>query len=509
MSASHRHTRTYRRLSGFSSLCKPIIVSALLVGLASPAAGGPGNAVSHLRSKLDRILAGRKQPKTQLGARVIELPGGRILYDRAGHRPMLPASNMKLIVMAAALDQLGKDYQFRTLLAVRGKDLIVIGGGDPTLGDERLAKQRGETITAVFRKWAGELKATGVHQIPGNIVIDDSVFDRQFVHPNWPADQLQKWYEAPVGGLNFNANCAAVRVRPTTPGKPAAVSLVPGNALLRLANRSVTGKKDTATINRKKGSDTIVVTGSVAKGGVLGPVTVRDPGLYFGHVLRAVLSDEGVRMVGGVVRERVRHDDGSVPVDCHILAVHRSPLTDALARAGKDSLGVMAEALIKLLGCERTGVGSWESGRLAVGAFLDKVGVPADQFTISEGSGLSRANRLSPAAATEVLRFIFNSPGGAFESLRDALACAGTDGTMKKRLRSAETKGRIFAKTGYIKQVRTLTGYIHTTSGRWIAFAFYYNRAADSAAMKKCQDDACRLLVRWGDRGSGAGDRGG
>lgn len=472
-----------------------LMTVALLVMSVAIAVGEPGRAATDVRKRLDKILTNHNQSKAVLGARVIELSGGRVLYDRDGHRPMLPASNMKLIVMAAAIDKLGKDYQFKTILAIRGDDLLVIGGANPTFGDERLARQRGETITAVFHAWADALKAAGVRQIPGNIVIDDSILDQQFIHPNWPADQFQKWYEAPIGGLNFNANCTAVRVRPTTPGKPAEASLVPGNRLLKIVNKTVTGKKNGATVSRKKDSDTVIVCGSVAKEGVHGPVTVRDPGLYFGSVLKTVLAAQGIRVAGNVVRETVRLNDGSIPAGCHIVAVHRSPLTDALSRAGKQSLGMAAEALIKLLGSEHSGTGSWDNGRLAVGEFLRKVGVPADQVTVDEGSGLSRANRLSPAAATQVLRYMYSAPDGAFETLRNALACAGVDGTMKKRCRWPETKGRVFAKTGYIKGVRTLTGYIHTTSGQWLAFAFFYNQAANPAAMKKLQDDACRLLA--------------
>ncbi len=501
MEAHPRHIGTFAGRGVFRRVVGLIVLLLLPVFVAAQAIGDPGNAASRLRSRLDRILTNHKEAGARLGARVVELPGGRVLYDRDGHRAMIPASNMKLVVMAAAIDQLGRDYRFATVLAIRGKDLIVIGGGDPTIGDERLARRRGETITAVFVEWAEKLKAAGVRGVPGNLVIDDTIFDQQFTHPHWPANQYQKWYEAPVGGLNFNGNCTSVEVRPTAAGKPAAVSLVPVNGALQLQNKTTTGKKATVSVSRKKGGDTIFVRGVVSKKGVVGPVSVRNPGMYFGHVLKAALAEAGVRVAGEVVRERVRHDDGTIPVDCHIVAVHHSPLSDALSRAGKESLGMMAEALIKLLGHERSGVGSWRNGSQAVAAFLSKVGVPPDQFVIDEGSGLSRTNRLSPGASVVVLRHLFRSGKGDFETFRDALACAGVDGTMAKRLRSAETKGRIFAKTGYVNGVRTLSGYVHTKSNRWLAFSIFYNKAKNTAAMKKLQDEACRVLVRWPDVG--------
>ena len=252
--------------------------SLLLAAVVPPAVAEPDSSDSLLRTRLDQILTGHKQPKVQLGARVIELPSGRIVYDRDGHRPMMPASNMKLVVMAAAIDQLGKDYEFKTVLAIRGKDLVIIGGGDPTFGDERLAEQRRESITAVFHEWARNLKTAGVKRVSGNIVIDDSVFEKQFVHPRWPADQIQNWYEACIGGLNFNANCTTVRVRPTSSGKAAEVSLVPGNDGLQIINKTVTGAKQSASVTRQK-DGALVVSGTSAKEVLLGPVTVPDPGM--------------------------------------------------------------------------------------------------------------------------------------------------------------------------------------------------------------------------------------
>lgn len=468
----------------------------LLVLAVQPLLAEPDTDATALRSRLDRILTNHQQPKAVLAARVIELPGGRILYDREGHRPMLPASNMKLVIMAAAIDRLGKDHQFETVVAVRGKDLVVLGGGDPTFGDERLAERRNESITTVFRQWAKRLKSSGVKQIPGDIIVDDSVFDRQFIHPKWPEDQLQSWYEAPIGGLNFNANCTTVRVRPTTPGKPAEVSLVPGNHGLKIVNKTTTGAKQTVSVTRPKDSESLIATGSVAQEALLGPITVLDPGLYAGHVLKTVLASEGIRVLGKVVRERVRSEDGSIPGNCHIVAVHRAPLRDALWRSGKQSLGMMAEGLIKALGCQE-GAGSWENGRKVVQDYLSAIGVPADQAVIDDGSGLSRGNRLSPAASTLILQHAFAGKGGEFELLRDSLAASGGDGTLQKRMTSPEIKGRVFAKTGYIKGVSTLAGYVHTSSDQWLAFAFFYNQAIGPADLKRAQDEACRLLVSW------------
>lgn len=477
------------------------LLSALVFALAalinSQGALGGSPAVNDYRKELDRILTGHRDPKAKLGARVVNLSTGQVLYEHDAEQPLIPASNMKLVVIAAALDRFGKDYQYKTMLAIRERDLVVVGCGDPTFGDEKLFQARGDSITAVFHIWAEKLAAAGVRQVSGNIVIDDSIFDDRFVHPNWPADQFQAWYEAPIGGLNFNANCVSVQVKPGKSGAAAIATLMPGTSLLKLENRLKSGRKHAPGLTRRRDSDTLVVAGSITRADTLGPVTIRDPGMYFGYVFKTVLAAKGIRVQGKVVREKLALGPDRVPAGGHGVAFHQAPLYDAARRAGQDSLGMMAEGLIKLLGSQESGVGSWETGRAALKRFLLEAGVPEGQFVIDDGSGLSRKNRLSARAATQVLAYMYKAPGGRFDQLRSSLARPGRDGTLRKRLRGPETRDRVFAKTGYINGVRTLAGYVQTKSGQWLAFAFFYNGTGKTRPLAQIQDQACELLVNW------------
>ncbi len=477
----------------------PIVV--FLAGCDSAGADDKASStdedLDRLRSELRSILA---LPSGQQGlhaAHVIELDSGAELYADSKDQPLIPASNMKLVVMAAAIDRLGTDFKYQTVLAVRDADLVVVGSGDPTTGDERLAAARGERLTQLFHEWAKTLQATGIRQIPGNLVIDDLVFDLKFTHPNWPQNQYQLWYEAPVGGLNFNSNCVSASVAPTEPGSPATIQLIPGNTLFKLDNRTTTGPRNTVVVTRPRDADCLLLTGTVAKAGVLQEVTVRDPGLFYGSVLKTVLAAEGIAVGGQVVRERVRLDNGRLPDNCHIIAVHRAPLADALVRAGKDSLGMMAEALFKTLGALDDRHGSWDNGRYAVQRFLREVGIAENQVLIDDGSGLSRQNRLSANAITQVLKKVYDSPPEQFELLRQSLAVAGVDGTLKKRLRQEGVRGRVFGKTGYLNGVWALSGYVHTHADRWLAFALLYNATGKLNTPKPRIDKACQLLVKW------------
>lgn len=505
----NRHDRYFAQLRNrIHSRCRFVILAGIaLAGLiASDAARAQPQApkspskldpTALLTARLDAMLAVQPAAKGRLSAQVIDLDSGEIIYANHATDPLIPASNMKLLMMSAAVDMLGVDYKYQTVLAVRDVDLVILGSGDPTLGDDRLAVESGTSITSVLHEWAEALKKAGIRQIPGNIVIDDSIFDQQFTHPQWPANQYQAWYEAPVGGLNFAENCVKASVSPTEPGKKAKVLLVPGNTYMKVKNDTVTGGKNGLVASRLEDSDTLVVRGGVSKPGILEKVTVRDPGLYFGSVVRTILATNGIKVGGNVVREKIRLEGGRLPKECHIVHIHRSPLANALRRCGKDSRGMFAEALLKTLGAIDGEVGSWDSGRSMVHTFLRKVGAPANQITIDDGSGLSRYNRLSANAATLILQFIYKSGRPAFDLLRESLATPGTEGTLKKRLRDPSTRDRVFAKTGYINNVWTLAGYVKTEEEKWLAFAIFYNADSSMPSPKSKMDDALKLLVKW------------
>jgi len=447
-------------------------------------------------SRLAEILV--PSNKTKFAGKVVALRTGEVLFEHHATNPMIPASNQKLVVLAAAIDQLGGDFQYTTVLAIRDHDLVVIGSGDPVFGDERLAKRDDVAITHVFETWAARLKELGIEQIPGDVIIDDSIFDQSFVHDNWPKNQYQKWYEAPIGGLNLNANCVTASVRPAASGRPAHIGLIPPNKYVGITNETTSSDQSSVIVLRPRHSDDLILRGKVNAYGELAPVTVRDPGLFFGAALKEHLIGSGIRVGGSVKRETVRIKQSLLPTDVHIIAVHRQALPDVLMRAGRDSLGMVAEGLFKTLGVKHAGQGTWSSAASALNAYFRKLDIPAKQVAVDDGSGLSRENRLSPAASVHILQHMYSDPA-KFNLLSGSLAVSGADvGTLRKRMRSGTVKGRVFGKTGTIAGVRTLAGYIKTESGDWLAFAFFYNNVVGKSP-KPMMDDACRYLVEWRD----------
>lgn len=484
----------------------------LVIGLWLICAGSQAVRAEDLSSLADQIRKLALSPalgKMQVGLRVDVL--GSATKEVCGFHDedmLKPASNQKIITTAAAIALLPPDFVYQTVLARRGDDLIIIGSGDPSTGDPRIAKALGQPITAVFHRWAERLAAAGLTSIKGNLLFDDTIFELEHVHPSWRGMfNLQDWYAAPVGGLNFNDNCVDVQIKPGPMSQPAQITLIPNTTWVQLKNNSVTAKKGEPTISRTgEGPITISVGGSVSRpNSVDDPfsLTIVDPGAFFASTCRTALAAKGITIQGQTRRQRVRLADGSLPKDLQIIAIHESRLPDFLWRVNKCSQNMFAEALFKTVGYYTTRdasprVGTNANARAAVTRFVAGLGVPVDNQVFDDGCGLSHHNRTSAATIVAVLRFMDGHPRR--EVFRSSLAVPGEEiGTLKKRMK--DMAGRVIAKTGTISGVSSLSGYVEGPGGRRYAFSVLCNDTGKAkggvSAAHKLQDDLCRLLAGW------------
>lgn len=486
------HTTPVFRPRRLLWVCVSLVCLSLLAVAAdskSKSAAAPKQQkTSSLRESLDKLLARPELKGAQVGLHVVRLSDRKELFVRQADRLFVPASNEKLLTTAAALTDLGPDYQFRTLVGTAGADLVVVGGGDPTIS----GRFTDGDPTVYFRRWAKVLRDQRITHIGGDLVVDDSFFDLHPVHPNWPKNDLGHWYAAPIGALAFNDDCVDVRIAPgTKPSEPAKVSLIPDTRYLDISNRTrtVTSSKDHAPrVARGPGSKLIQCDGGVYQRSQPSTswVTVDDPTLYFATVLREVLAEEGVSIAGRIHREPgIGRSKEFKP-----RVVHRFPLLPALAVTNKESQNFYAEQILKTLGAEH-GNGSWDGGRQVATQALSKLGLDSKSYVLDDGCGLSRSDRASPRAFTSLLVAMHGGPHG--EQFRETLSVAGVDGTLAKRLTDDRYRGRVWAKTGSIAGVRAISGYVRTRSGQWLAFSLLVNNARSS--VRTLQDDFCKLLV--------------
>ncbi len=489
---------------------RPSILAALLAVAASPlwssaaarpAAGKPGLAPVTLEAALAREVAAAGRSAREIGVHILDLAEDREVFAHAAEQPRILASNTKLMTTAAALLELGPDHLFETRVAIRGVvgdgslegDLAVFGGGDPNIS----GRFHDGDPYAVFRSWAAALGARGVRRVTGDLYLVNGLFEEPRVHPDWPRDQLSTWYEAPVDALSFNDNCVLVRVRPSRKsGGRAIVETVPRLPHFQFRNTARTGEggKHQLYVTREAESDTIVVSGSI--GASSGPldvwIAVYDPAAYFAAALRAALAEEGITIDG---RSRPVH--GSPEGEWEVVATHRSDLGRTLEVTNKRSQNFYAESLAKFLGWRTTGRGNWSTATETIASRLVALGVPEHEFRLADGSGLSRGNRATARAMTTLLsRMYFHDFGREF--LR-SLPHSGEAGLRwRRRLAEPPYRENVFAKTGTIRGVSTLSGYAKAASGRVYAFSILCNQVSSGASAMAAQDRILRALI---DRG--------
>lgn len=433
-----------------------------------------------LNGDVRKTLSDKYLAKADVGVAIARLgktanPEWLVKVDSA--IPRIPASNLKVITTAAALDKFGPDFKFTTTLLKKGDDLYLIGDGDPTLGDVEMLKKAGWDVDTVFKMWAEELKKKGVTNV-GNVYVDDSVFDEQFFHPNWPLDQAHKRYVAEVGGVNLNANCIDFYLQTRGFGQTVDFVTVPPTKFTAIANACVYGQKNAVWLSRDLTKNEIVLRGETnASNREPISVTIHDPSMFAATVLAETLAAYGVAVNGTVSRDREAQlkarNEGTQGGWTAVGAI-RTPLTTVIARANKDSMNLYAEALCKRLGHEVSNQpGSWSNGTAAVGAFLMSCGVPTDQFNLDDGCGLSKKNAITPELMIRVLAHHHAGPNG--DVFRSTLSISGQDGTLDNRFRGSDLRGRVFGKSGYVNNVSSLSGYVHARDDQWYAFSILMN----------------------------------
>jgi serine-type D-Ala-D-Ala carboxypeptidase/endopeptidase (penicillin-binding protein 4) len=452
-------------------------------------------ARAELRGDVETILQDKLLRKASVGIEMIRLGQApaqdREVLDLDAHTARIPASNLKLATTSAALDTFGSDFNFQTQLLLHNGDLILIGDGDPTMGDAELLKKSGWDVNTLFADWAQQMRQKLNLAAVKDIIIDDSVFDTQFVHPHWPENQLLKRYCAEVGGLNLNCNCADFYIAAGAPGSIVSYRIDPPTQYVTVSNECRSGDDNAIWLSRDQGSNKVTLRGK-AKGVTAEPVsiTVNDPSMYTGVVLAETLGANGVAVTGVVRRDRTAHAAraSAAPGDKWLLlGLHKSPISIALARANKDSVDLYAECLCKRLGFAASGTsGSWQNGTAAVAAFLEKTGANRAEFALDDGCGLSKFNRISPAVLAGVLRYDYYSPNHA--AFAASLAVAGIDGTLDDRFAGTDLRGRVFAKSGTVDGVSTLSGYLHAKDDGWYAFSIMMNDIPPGSA------SGCRVL---------------
>jgi D-alanyl-D-alanine carboxypeptidase/D-alanyl-D-alanine-endopeptidase (penicillin-binding protein 4) len=473
----------------------------LALGTATPLAAQEG-----LQARVEARLA--EAPRGSRFGLVVADADGRELVAVAPEERFIPASNTKMFTTAAAFATLpaldAPDSEGGAAVRLEGKgpqtDVVLEGRGDA-----RLSSAPGcvaDCLSALADAVAARTR------IVRNITGDDSLFPDQRWSPGMSWNNMAGRYGTATSALTLDDNELAIVVRPAaTPGAP---PLLDHAGYYQIENRAVTGPAGgTAALSydRLPGSDTVRLTGTIPAGAAE-PETLRlaidDPAHYAAWRFRQLLQERGVKVTGTLAarhRPLSRIDDPKLrngapppraPREPALAELTPPPLLEDLKVINKESQNLHAELMLRRVGLT-AGTGSIADGVAAVATMLEQAGIPRTAWDLSDGSGMSTYNRLSPRYVVRFLRWVDAQPWGA--AYRETFPIAGVDGTLARRFKGTPLEGKLFAKTGSLNATNALSGYLVAKSGRILTFSAYANDVPDGASGTPAIDAALQLVA--------------
>lgn len=423
------------------------------------------NSGETIDSKIKSLMKTHGLTKADLGIHIYSVNQKKTVFSMNADEKLILASNTKIFTASAALALL--DETFQTILAISGQidgkilkgDLVVIAGGDPNIS----GRFNDNDPTFLFKEWAKMIKDKGIEKINGNIKLYDYIFDREYTYKDWQRYDFTQWYTAPVSAFALNDNCLDFKVTPTSAGDKCKIETTPKTNFIKIINNTTTVKskpKKAITVSRKNG--TMTISGEVSSdSGESFSVPVEEPQLFFGNVFKETLISQGIKISREI--ELINKEPNG---EFEKISIFESKLSTTITVCMTRSQNFYAEMLLKLMGRKKYGKGTRENGIKAVNDYLKQKKL--DTFDQADGSGLSRNNKSCAKEIVELLVLMKDK-----EIFTDSLPKSGEDGSLKKRMK--EIKGKVAAKSGHLKGVNTLSGYLDTKYGDRIIFSILVN----------------------------------
>ncbi|AZF30515.1 D-alanyl-D-alanine carboxypeptidase [Pseudomonas sp. R4-35-07] len=476
--------------------------SALLIGLSFLLGGCASVSPTSTPATLDKVLADPALHGATVSLMVRDARSGSTLYQHNPRTRLVPASNLKLLTTAAAMDVLGVQYRFATQLLSDG-----VRQGDRLTGNLYLRGLGDPTIQyADYQALAAQLASQGVRQVQGDLVFDDTWFDAERLGVDWSHDDETTYYGAQISALtvspnaDFDAGSVLVTAKaPVRAGLPVTVDLYPPSDYLQLSNRAVSGPGNSYGINRRHGTNLLQLSGTVAPGRQSEQlVSVWEPTQWVANLFEQALAQQGIRVHGRRIM------GGASPATATLLAEHRSaPLQELITPLLKLSNNNMSEALLKAMGRQTANSGTAAAGAVAVAGFLKRQGLDVTTLNQVDGSGLSRRNLVSAQILTDLLLAASKQPW--FNAWYNALPIAGNSdrmsgGSLRYRLRGTPAQNNLHGKTGSMSGVSSLSGYVTDAHGRRLAFSMVTNNYVVAGEQVKALENRVAVaLSRWDD----------
>ncbi len=441
----------------------------------------PSERISLQKINTDRLLQIIEDPLTTAhwGISVYDAEQGRPLYLHNQNKLFTPASNEKIITAASAINFLGKDFQFETTFCKTGEirdsiligDIVISGNGDPTIN-----KKRGVGSYKIFSIWADSLKKYKIKKIDGNIVLDVRNFSDYYWGNGWCWDDLMWGYSSEYAPLQCEENAMRLWITPSKSiGKSVNISAKKNFFNYNIINKGTTvdSIKNRILINRGITDNNFYITGEMKKGSkTIGKtIALKSPVEQFREVFREVISQKNIEIAGKIII--LRNDEIYNNQVSDTLFVWRSaPLTDFLPAILAHSDNLYSESLLMALSLENANPAKMKDGIALLNSFAKINSFKRNSYNFSDGSGLSRYNKITPENLTKILYSMQK-----YSFWKSSFAKNGSKGTLKRRFKNISAN--MYAKTGSMYGIDCLSGYLELSCGRELIFSIMVNNFTD------------------------------
>jgi len=413
---------------------------------------------------------------------IIDSENGTTLFDHNSGKNLVPASVMKLVTTAAAIELLGPDHTFTTAIGYNGHlnrrsgvlkgNIIVKGGGDPALGSQEF----GDFYAGFEGKLAGEILKTGIRKIKGRVVTDDSYFDYQPVPGKWLWEDIGNYYGAGAYGVSVYDNTCRIHFRTSSGGSDHSVTgIFPEEYRPELNDMlMVSGTTDEGYVYAAPYSAWGWMAGSIPSGqeDFVLKASITDPPLVMAAIINKRLKDSGIKITGEP--STVRYEPGSADGFTVISEIISPSLKEIIEVLNHESVNLYAEHLVKEIGKRFKNSGSTDSGIVVIDEFLAGQGITTGALFMEDGSGLSPKNSVNARTMTDLLVYMKNESRHA-EEFVNSLPAAAKEGTLRNHFRDPVFETRMRAKSGSMTRVRGYAGYLQSVSGKELVFCIIVN----------------------------------
>ncbi len=470
-------------------MLKSFLTVAILFSVLAECFSGEKDKLSSFRKEVEVFSQDPTLKSANWGFALYDVKTGEKMKSVNLNTSLIPASNMKIVTTATALNILGKDYKYKTSLKYSGDidkegtlygNIYIVGSGDPTFGSSLMDET--ESMNEIFDKWVDAVKEIGIKKVKGRVIVDETIFDDEIVPREWTWRNIGNYYAAGSCGLTINENKYTVFFKPDlTVGKSAEVLRTePDISWMEFVNLVTTAERNTGDnvyILGAPYSNTRRLTGTVPAGvaefGVRGSMPY--PAYLCARKFHDVLLNNGISIAidPSTVRYLNENKEFEFEETIEIINHYSPPISDIIRRTNTNSVNTYAENLLKTIGVFEQGKGCFNAGIEAIEEYWSNEGVDLHGFSMYDGSGLAQKNKITPGQLAKIYLMMANNSES--EVFKESLAVAGKTGTLSHLFHNTPSQDNLIGKSGFLSNVIAYSGYTTTINGDLKVFVLIVN----------------------------------